>query len=295
MKTLLLLRSFIAVGMLILSGCAPQALYFHESTKVGFAAAYTASDSEPVSTSFGYRRRIVAVVPGKERTSATGKASDAVNQEEALSTISKFYVKAGTRDGLVIRNNFATGMAARKLMKEPFPAAVAVAGLMHGTPVITDATGAVVNREGEPIITRTGTTETPSDVAASRVARIRSKMVGGGGSASGDSRVDQPASKELFRKDGQTWVRETFPDGRVVERPLKKSAGDKPKPEDGAKTKDEPKRPDDGQVAPDLPPLPQDGVNQTPKAELFRDPVTGKTMKRIKKADGSTEVVPLKP
>jgi hypothetical protein len=290
MKTPLFLRSFIAAGLLILAGCAPQAVYFHESTNVGFSAAYTASDSEPVSTSFGYQRRIVAVVPGKERTSATGKQSDAENQDEALSTISKFYVKAGTKDGLVIRNNFATGMAARKLMNEPFPAAVAVAGIMHGTPVITDATGAVVNHDGE-----TSTTETASDVAAGRVKRIKSRMVGGGGSTPGDSRFEQRASKELFRKDGQTWVRETFSDGRVVERPLRKPAGDKPKADDGAKAKTDPKQPGEGKVTPDLPPVPEGGLNQTPKAELFRDPATGKTMKRIKKADGSTEVIPLKP
>ena len=48
-----------------LSACAPKALYFHESTKVAFAADYNTSDTQPLATSFGYKRRIVAVVPAQ--------------------------------------------------------------------------------------------------------------------------------------------------------------------------------------------------------------------------------------
>ena len=287
MKTLNFLRSSLALALLSLAGCAPQALYFHESTKVSFSADYTSSDSQPLSTSFGYKRRIVAIVPGKDRVSPTGEKRDAENEGEALSTISKFYVKAGTQDGLVIKNNFATGMAARRLMKEPTSAAVAVAGLMHGTTVLTNSAGIVVDADGSTITGSRGAPITASDVAESRVARIRSKMIGGGKTAPHDSRFDQPATKVLFIKDGQTWVRETYPDGRVVERPLKKSGGgDKPKPDtDQSGT---------GTARPEQPLLPEDKVNAAPSAELFKDPATGKTMKRITKPDGTTEIVPLR-
>lgn len=293
MKTLFSLRPVLALALLSLSGCAPQALYFHESTKVSFSADYTSSDSQPLSTSFGYKRRIVAIVPGKERFSPTGEKRDAENEGEALSTISKFYVKAGTQDGLVIKNNFATGMAARRLMKEPTSAAVAVAGLMHGTTVLTDSAGIVVDAEGNTITGSRGAPITASEVAASRVARIRSKMIGGGGnSAPHDSRFDAPASKVLFIKDGQTWVRETYADGRVVERPLKKSGEDKKKTDE--KPKPDTNQPGTGTPKPDQPLLPEDKLNAAPSGELFKDPVTGKTMKRIRKPDGTTEVVPLR-
>ncbi len=286
MKTNFSLRILLTLGLLGLAGCAPQALYFHEATKVGFAANYNASDSEPVSTTFGYQRRIVAVVPAKERNSATGQQADAENQGESLSTISKFHVTADTKDGMVIKNNFATGMAARKLMKEPAGAAVAVAGLMHNTTVLTDSAGAVVNSPGA--------TETVSDVAASRVARIKSKMVGGPNAAPHDSRFDL-ISKVLFIRDGQTWVRETYADGHVVERQLKNAGEDKKKAGAGDKTKTETNQPGIGTVTPGPLPLPQDKVNDAPASELLIDPATGQTMKNIKKSDGTTEVVPLKP
>ena len=281
MKAALLLRAICILGLTFLMGCAPQALYFHESTRVSFSAAYTASDSQPLSTSFGYKRRIVAIVPGQDRISTTGQEAAAENKGEALSTISKFYVKAGTKDGLVIKNNFATGMAARKLMQEPTSAAVAVAGLMHGPTGVPDSTGAVLNAAGDAAIGSSGTPLTVSDVAAARVARIKSKMIGGGKPRPQNLDLEQKPARELFIRDGVTWERLTFPDGRVVETPLRKKSGG-------------PKKDTDPAGKPDALPAPTNPVDAVPAAELFPDPVTGKTMRRIKKTDGTFEVVPLR-
>ena len=288
MKTLHDLRLWLGFALIALTGCAPQALYFHESTKTSFSAAYTSSDSEPLSTSFGYKRRIVAIVPSKDRIPLNGERGGEENDGEALSTISKFYVQAGAKEGLLIRNNFATGLAARYLLGEPVRAAVGVAGLMHGTAVPIDAAGHVVDiATGEIETNANGNPKTVNDVAAERVARIKAKMIGGGGSAAHDARLDARISKVLFRKNGATWIRETFADGRVEERPLRKaSPPEKPKP-DPEKPKPEPEKPEPT-------PPPQEGVNRTPDAEVFFDPATKKTMKRITKPDGTVEVVPFK-
>lgn len=121
-----------------LVSCAPQAIFFHESTKVGVAATYNVSDSQPLSSHFGYKRRIVAVVPGQERVpAANGKEQDATNQGDALSLVSKFYVKVGTRaEGIEIRNNFATGNAARALTASS-NSSRAVEALMHNQVVVS--------------------------------------------------------------------------------------------------------------------------------------------------------------
>lgn len=294
MKTLFFFRSVLTLALLSLAGCAPQALYFHESTKVSFSADYTSSDSQPLSTSFGYKRRIVAIVPGKERFSPTGEKRDAENEGEALSTISKFYVKAGTQDGLVIKNNFATGMAARRLMKEPTSAAVAVAGLMHGTTVLTDSAGIVVDTEGNTLVGSSGAPITASDVAASRVARIKSKMIGGGGRGSQPKELEQPAVGVISMENGVTMITVRQADGMVIKIPYRKYLEDKKKSGGGDKPKPDTDQPGTGTPKPDQPLLPEDKVNAAPSAELFKDPVTGKTMKRIAKPDGTTEVVPLR-
>lgn len=290
MKTLHDLRLWLGFALIALTGCAPQALYFHESTKTSFSAAYTSSDSEPLSTSFGYKRRIVAIVPSKERVSPTGEKRDAENEDEALSTISKFYVKAGTKEGLVIRNNFATGMAARRLMKEPTSAAVAVAGLMHNTPVVTDSDGAVLDADGNTLVGRNGGTVSVSDVATSRVARIKSKMIGGGGGASRENpEVHRQSVGTVSIVDGVTMITVPQSDGTVVKVPYKKYLEDKKKAREG----DQPKT-DSGATKPDQPPLPEEKGGEKISGELFVDPASGKTMRRIRKTDGSFEVVPLK-
>lgn len=293
MKTPFFLRPALGLALLSLAGCAPQALYFHESTRVSFSADYTSSDSQPLSTSFGYKRRIVAIVPGKDRVSPTGQKGDEENEGEALSTISKFYVKAGTQDGLVIKNNFATGMAARRLMREPVAAAVAVAGLMHGTTVLTDAAGAVIGSDGEPITGRSGEPVTVTEVAQARVAKIKSKMIGGGGSSSNKG-FDQTPVGVISVVNGVVMITERQPDGSVIKVPFKKNRENQKKSGEGEKPKPDPTSPDTGAVAPEPSPLPVEKTTDTPAGDLFVDPVTHKTMRRIKKADGTTEIVPVR-
>ena len=120
---------------LSLGACAPKALYFHESTKVAFAADYNSSDSQPLSSSFGYKRRIVAVVPAQKRIVPDGATErNATNSGEALSLVSKFNVRAGSKDGVVITNNFASGIAARILTQNAgSPDSLNV--LMHSAPI----------------------------------------------------------------------------------------------------------------------------------------------------------------
>ena len=133
------LRCAASVLLAGVAGCVPQAIFFHESTKVGFSATYNVSDSQPVSSHFGFKRRIAAVVPGQERVAAaSGKEADATNQGDALSLVSKFYVNVGSREkGIEIRNNFATGNAARALTVRGN--AKAIGALMQSHVVVGDA------------------------------------------------------------------------------------------------------------------------------------------------------------
>lgn len=135
-------HSLLLLAALGLTACAPRALYFHETTKVAFAAAYNTSDSQPLATSFGYKRRIVAVVPSQERdVPEGGNERSATNRGEALSLVSKFNVRAGTSDGIVITNNFASGMAAR-IMTGSVRSPAALNVLLHGAPIeVSAATG----------------------------------------------------------------------------------------------------------------------------------------------------------
>lgn len=127
----------IALGF---NSCAPRALYFHETTKVGFAADYNTSDSQPLATSFGFKRRIVAVVPTQERVIPDGGSeTDGTNRGEALSLVSKFNVRAGTAEGIAITNNFASGMAARIMTHNGGPAE-SVNAVMHSAPIEVSAT-----------------------------------------------------------------------------------------------------------------------------------------------------------
>ena len=124
-------RLFLLVAALALAACAPQALYFHETTKVAFAATYNTADSQPLSSTFGFKRRIVAVVPAQDRVSLDGSERTATNEKEALSIVSKFHVRVGTFDeGVVITNNFASGTAARVMTRSPGSAATLNA-LLH--------------------------------------------------------------------------------------------------------------------------------------------------------------------
>jgi hypothetical protein len=149
-------------AVLGLASCAPKALYFHESTKVAFAATYNTSDSQPLSTSFGFKRRIIAVVPAQKRHVAKGGTeSTATNHGEALSIVSKFHVSTGTSDGISITNNFASGMAARAMTRSA-GSADAVSVLMHSAPIRVD--------------TSTGMTESGKSAADVVNARLKAIM-----------------------------------------------------------------------------------------------------------------------
>lgn len=150
-------------GVLIfgLSACGPNAIFFHETTKVGFSAVYNTADSQPVSSHFGFKRRIVAVVPSQERVlPADQKESNATNAGEALSLVSKFYVSVGSKDGVSIRNNFATGEAARRLTRGT-GGAPSVRALMHSPAVVVQAT---VDRSDSA---------TPAQAIDEEIARIK--------------------------------------------------------------------------------------------------------------------------
>lgn len=139
-------HSLLLLAALGLGACAPRALYFHETTKVAFAADYNVSDSQPLATSFGYKRRIVAVVPSQERDIPEGGSErNGTNRGEALSLVSKFNVRAGTSEGIVITNNFASGMAARIVTRSvDSPEALNV--LMHGAPIqVSTETGRTID------------------------------------------------------------------------------------------------------------------------------------------------------
>lgn len=152
-----------------LNACAPRALYFHESTKVAFAADYTTSDSQPLSTSFGYKRRIVAVVPSQERRIPQGGTErNATNAGEALSLVSKFNVRAGASDGVAITNNFASGMAAR-LMTRSVGSPDALNVLMHSAPISVSAETGRTLEDNKPA----------TQVVNERVARIAAREVSG--------------------------------------------------------------------------------------------------------------------
>lgn len=149
---------------LSLCACAPKALYFHESTKVAFAADYNTSDTQPLATSFGYKRRIVAVVPAQERVIPVGGTErNGTNTGEALSLVSKFNVRASTSEGIVITNNFASGMAAR-IMTRSVGSPESLNVLMHSAPIpVSAATGETSS--GKPA----------SQVVNERLAKIMGK------------------------------------------------------------------------------------------------------------------------
>ncbi len=171
------LASFIIT--LSLSGCAPKALYFHESTKVAFAADYNTSDTQPLGTSFGYKRRIVAVVPAQERVIPFGGTErNGTNTGEALSLVSKFNVRSGRTEGVVITNNFASGMAAR-IMTRSVGSPDSLNVLMHSAPIsVSAATGETSN--GKPA----------AQVVNERLSRIMSKRT-----------TDVPASRRTVELD----------------------------------------------------------------------------------------------
>lgn len=121
--------SALAVGLALLSsGCAPNAIMFHETAKFGFNTQYQPDSSQPVNVTLGFKRRIAAVVPSRDveqkDTYEVVKIVDPATQQEmhvfrpkgeALSMVSRFDVVAKPNEGVAITNYFATGLAARVL------------------------------------------------------------------------------------------------------------------------------------------------------------------------------------
>lgn len=116
---------------LFCGGCAPNAIMFHETSKVGFNTQYQPDSSQPVNVTLGYKRRIVAVVPSRDAekrdTYEIVTFEDKVTKQkmevfrpkgEALSMVSRFDVVAKPNEGVAITNYFATGFAARVLTGE---------------------------------------------------------------------------------------------------------------------------------------------------------------------------------
>lgn len=99
-----------------LSGCAPHSLFFYEGTKIGLHAEFKPDASQPVNSSLGYKRRIVAVVPPQQISDSGGEK---MAKGDALSMISLFSVDVeNTRLGdMTITNHFLCGGAARAATK----------------------------------------------------------------------------------------------------------------------------------------------------------------------------------
>ena len=101
------------------TGCAQNALLFHETTKFSFTAEYKPDSSQPLSSSLGYKRRIVAVVPPKEPVSQEhANNPQATHKGEALSLVSTFDVEAKGVLGVTIKNYIASGRAATAMTSQ---------------------------------------------------------------------------------------------------------------------------------------------------------------------------------
>jgi hypothetical protein len=115
-------RTAVTVAAVVVSGamltaCSPNAATFYEGTRLAFVTEYNAASGQPVNLTFGYKRRIVAIVPPQRR----GADENSPHKGEALSLISTFEVEPGgpqVGDGLVIRNVFASGGAAVELTRD---------------------------------------------------------------------------------------------------------------------------------------------------------------------------------
>ena len=100
----------------VLTGCSINAATFYEGTRLAFVTEYNPASGEPVNLTLGYKRRIAAVVPPQTPTTDPNRP----HTGEALSLVSTFEVEPGARigEGVIIRNVFASGMAAQALTKD---------------------------------------------------------------------------------------------------------------------------------------------------------------------------------
>ena len=233
MKRLLLL-----VTLMVPVGCAPRALYFHESTKVGFAADYNSSDSQPVASNFGYKRRIVAVVPAQERISPDGKDRNGVNKGEALSLVSKFHVRVGSyAEGVTITNRFASGAAARRMTSTEGSSA-SLNALLHSDSVITE----VLETPSGPVPVEKNANAAVND----RIESIMRRYVAEDTSGPSGERIRIRNGKPLSERIGNSKSRDDAkpkndPGAKIQEQPLPPIP--KTRTDDPTKNKGRPKRP----------------------------------------------------
>ena len=216
-------RILLLLVLLVPVGCAPRALYFHESTKVGFAADYNSSDSQPVATNFGYKRRIVAVVPAQERISPDGRDRNGVNKGEALSLVSKFHVRVGSyAEGVTITNRFASGAAARKMTSTEGSSA-SLNALLHSDSVVTE----VFETPSGPVPVEKSANAAVNDRIESIMRRYVAEDTSG------------PSGERIKIRNGR-------PDSEKIGRTKRNSEDAKPKKDPSSKTKEQP-----------LPPIPE--------------------------------------
>lgn len=134
------------VATLFSVGCNGKGILFHEETSLSVSAQAKASTPELAGLSVGYRRRVTAIVPEMEESPCQVDGQPQLCRE-AQSLISIFELKGdsdgGPRD-LVVRNNFATGRAARELAEAEGPVPTTDAS---GQPQTTTRTGVEVLRE----------------------------------------------------------------------------------------------------------------------------------------------------
>lgn len=103
-------------------------------------------------------------MPAQERNIPEGGMDrNGTNSGEALSLVSKFSVRGGAREGMVITNNFASGMAAR-IMTRSAGSPEALNVLMHSAPISVSSTTGETSA-GRPA----------AEVVNERIARIMGK------------------------------------------------------------------------------------------------------------------------
>jgi hypothetical protein len=172
------LATFLFLAAAVTSGgCVTNAATFYEGTRFALVTEYNPASGQPVSLSLGYKRRIAAIVPPQEGEEApAGPGQGAGHKGEALSLVSTFDVEAGGAgigDGLVIKNTFAAGMAARRLTESN--AEQNVRALFAGTSVpilapqalarrnalVTALAGKIDNAKADAILKAAGLRPTP--------------------------------------------------------------------------------------------------------------------------------------
>lgn len=100
------------------AGCVTNSATFYEGTRVALVGEYNPASGQPVNLSFGFKRRIAAIVPPQHAAPPASEQNPSpIAGGEALSLVSLFDVGpvGALGDGVIIRSTFASGMAARDL------------------------------------------------------------------------------------------------------------------------------------------------------------------------------------